>query len=134
MITDGALDFLSINKPLTAHYFQVSIGADPLGSFTEVSNITYEIQPYELIEGGRNFSPHLKPFQGPGKRGELSLKWGSVKRDKLQSWVESVQIGYLHRRNVLLFQALFDFSPEADTGHSYLLELYPFELEQGAEW
>lgn len=94
---------LGINKPMVAHMFEVAIGADPFGAFTEVSNITYEIQPYELIEGGRNFSPHLKPFNGPGKRGELTLKWGSVQRDKLQSWVESVKTGYPFRRMVFLF-------------------------------
>jgi phage tail-like protein len=94
---------LGVNQPVVAHSFQVAIGADPFGAFTEVSNITFEIQPYELIEGGRNFSPHLKPFNGPGKRGELTLKWGSVKRDKLQSWIESVQLGYSFRRNIFLF-------------------------------
>jgi len=94
---------LGINQPMVAHMFRVVIGADPFGAFTEVSNITYEVPPYEIEEGGRNFGPHLMPFSGPAKRGELTLKWGSVKRDKLQSWVESVQIGYLFRRNVFLF-------------------------------
>ncbi len=94
---------LGENQPMVAHMFRVVIGADTFGAFTEVSNISYEIQPYELIEGGRNYSPHLKPFNGPGKRGELTLKWGSVKRDKLQAWVESVAIGYLFRRNIFLF-------------------------------
>ena len=68
----------------------------------EVSNIAYEVPPYELIEGGRNFNPHFKPFGGPAKRGELTLKWGSVKRDKLQSWIESVQIGYPFKRSLIL--------------------------------
>ncbi|MEL6350107.1 MAG: phage tail protein [Myxococcota bacterium] len=93
---------LGINQPMVAHMFRVAIGMDPFGSFTEVSNITYEIQPYELIEGGRNFSPHLKPYNGPGKRGEMTLKWGSVKRTKLQSWVESIKTGYPFRRLVFL--------------------------------
>ncbi|MFT4976225.1 MAG: phage tail-like protein [Myxococcota bacterium] len=94
---------LGMNQPVVAHNFRVAIGIDAFGSFTEVSNISYEIQPYELIEGGRNFSPHLKPFNGPGKRGELTLKWGSVKRDKLQSWIESVQLGYPFKRNIIMF-------------------------------
>ena len=94
---------LGMNQPMVAHMFRVVIGADPFGSFTEVSNITYEIQPYELVEGGRNYSPHIKPHGSPGKRGELSLKWGSVKRDKLQSWIESVQMGASFRRNIFLF-------------------------------
>ena len=94
---------LGVNQPIVANTFRIAIGADPFGSFLEASNITYEIQPYELIEGGRNHSPHLKPFNGPGKRGELALKWGSVKRAKLQSWVESVALGYTFRRNVFMF-------------------------------
>ena len=99
------MDQLSLgsNRPQVAHMFKVVIGIDPMGSFTEVSNITYEIQPYELIEGGRNYNPHVKPYGGPGKRGELTLKWGSVRRDKLQSWIESVELGYLFRRNIFLF-------------------------------
>ena len=94
---------LGMNQPMVAHMFRVVIGADPFGSFTEVSNITYEIQPYELIEGGRNYNPHMKPYNGPGKRGELTLKWGSVKRDKLQSWIESVETGASFRRSIFLF-------------------------------
>ncbi|MDG1483423.1 MAG: phage tail protein [Myxococcota bacterium] len=94
---------LLVNQPMVAHMFRVVIGADPFGAFTEVSNIAYEVPPYEINEGGRNFGPHLMPFNGPAKRGELTLKWGSVKRDKLQAWIESVQIGYLFRRNVFLF-------------------------------
>jgi phage tail-like protein len=94
---------LGMNQPMVAHMFRVVIGADPFGSFTEVSNITYEVPPYELVEGGRNYSPHIKPYSGPGKRGELTLKWGSVKRDKLQSWIESVEMGASFRRNIFLF-------------------------------
>lgn len=103
MISFPPQQSLGMNQPLVAHNFMVAIGIDPFGAFTEVSNISYEIQPYELIEGGRNYAPHFKPFNGPGKRGELTLKWGSVKRDKLQSWIESVQLGYIFRRNVFLF-------------------------------
>ena len=103
MITFPPQQALGVNQPLVAHNFAVAIGIDPFGSFTEVSNISYEIQPYELIEGGRNHAPHFKPFNGPGKPGELTLKWGSVKRDKLNAWIMSVQTGASFRRTVLLF-------------------------------
>src|SRR5688500_13155802 len=46
---------LGSDQPMVAHMFRVVIGADPFGAFTEVSNIAYEVPPYELIEGGRNF-------------------------------------------------------------------------------
>jgi len=94
---------LGQDQPMIGHMFQVKIGSDTFGNFTNVSGISYSIEPYEIEEGGRNHSPHIRGFSKPGRRGELVLKWGSVKRDILFAWMELVQVGAEFRRAVSLY-------------------------------
>ena len=95
---------LAQNSPQPNNMFRVLIGGDPLGSFLKVSGIGYSVEPFELKEGGRNESAHMRPFGGPGKFNEVTLEWGSVKRGKMESWAMSVAPGYAFRRNVFIIQ------------------------------
>ena len=94
----------SQNEAVPNNIFSVMIGGDPIGSFLKVTGIEYSVSPFSIKEGGRNHSPHYKPFDGPGQHGEVTLEWGSVKRGKMEAWVQSVAPGFAFRRNVFLTQ------------------------------
>ena len=92
------------NMPMANNLFSVMIGGDLIGLFTKVSGIEYSVNPYLIKEGGRNFSPHMKPFDGPGQSGDVVLEWGSMRRDKMEAWVHSVAPGLPFRRHVFVTQ------------------------------
>ena len=94
--------FDELNQPHANNLFSVMIGGDAFGLFTKVSGIEYTISPYQIKEGGRNHSPHLRPFEGPGASGEVTLEWGSVRRDKMEAWIHSVAPGLPFRRHVFI--------------------------------
>jgi len=85
------------------HRFSVYIGCNPLGSFQEVSNISYERPAFEIESGGKNSGPVTRVHGGVSKPGELTLKWGSIKSPTMYDWVQSVKIGYPYKRMVLVF-------------------------------
>lgn len=90
--------------PAVNYNFFVLAGIDFLGDFQSVTDISYGHTPFEIKEGGRNHSPHLRPFGDVSKRGEMKLKWGSVSWDTLYEWVNAVQIGLEFRREVYIVQ------------------------------
>ena len=92
------------NEAVPSNVFSVVIGGDIFGSFLKVSGIEYNISPFKIKEGGRNHSPHIRPFDGPGEHGEVTLEWGSMRRDKMEAWVQSVAPGFPFRRNVFITQ------------------------------
>lgn len=92
---------------LTSHIsymFHVTIGLDPLGDFSSVQNLSYGVESVPYTELGRNHSPVMLPFDGPGRPGELTLEWGMVVRSKLFNWMRSVQVGGDFRKNIYIFQ------------------------------
>lgn len=91
-----------LNQPMPNNMFSVMIGGDSIGLFSKVTGIEYSITPYQIKEGGRNHSPHYRPFDGPGQSGEVTLEWGSVTRDKMEAWVHSVAPGLAFRRHVFI--------------------------------
>jgi phage tail-like protein len=96
--------FDELNQPQANNLFSIMIGGDSFGFFTKVSGMEYSVAPYQIKEGGRNMSPHYRPFDGPGTAGEVTLEWGSVRRDKMESWVQSVAPGMPFRRHVFITQ------------------------------
>lgn len=93
--------------PLTGHIsymFHCTIGLDPLGDFTAVEGLSYEMDRYDYKELGRNHSPVSLPFDGPGRPGEITLRWGMIIRSKLFSWMDKVRVGGDYRKNVYIFQ------------------------------
>ncbi len=96
--------FDTLNLPHSNNLFSVMIGGDTFGLFTKVSGIEYSVTPYQIKEGGRNHSPHYRPFDGPGTSGEVTLEWGSVRRDKMESWIQSIGPGLPFRRHVFITQ------------------------------
>ncbi len=95
---------LGHDSPQVNNMFRVMIGSDPFGSFLKVSGIGYSQEPFEIKEGGRNSTPHLRPFGGPGKFNEVTLEWGSVRRSKMEWWTQGVAPGYGFRKNVTIIQ------------------------------
>jgi len=87
-----------------SYMFHCMVGLDPLGDFSAIEGLQYEVEPYEYKELGRNHSPVMLPFDGPGKPGELTLRWGMIIRSKLFNWMNKVQVGGDFRKNVYIFQ------------------------------
>lgn len=105
----GAKSFLQTILPLrkfpSVNYnFIVLAGIDFLGDFESVRDISYAHTPFEIKEGGRNHSPHYRPFGEHSKRGEMKLRWGSINWDTLYEWVNAVQIGVTFKREVYIVQ------------------------------
>ncbi len=95
---------LAIVANQVAFLFHVLIGADPIGDFQAVDNISYGMQPFSYAEGGRNHSPRMFPFDGPAKAGELTLRWGMLIRTQLYDWMRAVKVGQGFRRDVTILQ------------------------------
>ncbi|MCB9693792.1 MAG: phage tail protein [Alphaproteobacteria bacterium] len=92
---------------LTSHIsymFHCTIGLDPLGDFSAVQGLSYGVEAYSYNELGRNHSPVVLPFEGPGQPGEITLEWGMVVRSKLFDWMQSVKVGGDFRKNVYIIQ------------------------------
>ena len=98
------LNLATGSSPVPNNTFMVNIGAIPFGVFTKVNGIGYEIEPYEIEEGGRNESIHYKPFGKPGKWSEVELTWGAVKKPLMEAWIQQVTPGYAFRRCVFITQ------------------------------
>ena len=96
--------FSNQDQPVSNNMFQVTVGVQSFGIFTKVSGLGYSVEPYEIVEGGRNSSAHIRPFSSPGKWSEVELEWGAVKRQLMESWVQLVAPGYAFRRNVFITQ------------------------------
>ena len=92
------------NQAVTNNIFSIMIGGETFGSFLKVTGLEYSVQPFAIKEGGRNHSPHFRPFDGPGQHGELTLEWGAVKRSTMEAWMQSVAPGFPFRKNVFLTQ------------------------------
>lgn len=99
-----AITGMGMNAPRPKNMFRVVIGTDPLGSFLQASGMGYKVPAYSIQEGGRNETAHMRPFDKPGEFTPCTLKWGSVKRDKMESWIHSVAPGHMFRRNVFIIQ------------------------------
>ena len=99
------------NQAVPSNIFTVMIGGDTFGSFTKVTGLEYSVSPFQIKEGGRNHSPHMRPFDGPGQHGEVTLEWGSLRRDKMEAWIQSVAPGFPFRRNVFIAQHKRDGTP-----------------------
>ena len=73
--------------PDVSYNFVVMLGLQAFGDFAEVSGVEYTIEPFEYAEMGRNHSARYFAFDKPGKRGELTLKSGSVVKTTLYEWI-----------------------------------------------
>lgn len=87
-----------------AFLFHVLVGADPVGDFQAVENVSYEVAPFRYPEGGRNHSARLFPFEGPAGAGEVTLRWGMLIRSALYDWMRAVRVGRSFRRTVTILQ------------------------------
>lgn len=99
------------DQALPSNIFSVMIGGEIIGSFLKVTGLEYSVSPFQIKEGGRNYSPHMRPFDGPGQHGELTLEWGAMKRDKMEAWIQSVAPGFPFRRNVFISHNQRDGTP-----------------------
>jgi phage tail-like protein len=91
--------------------FVVMAGLDFLGEFQSVSGIGFDVPVKTVNEGGRHHSPHYLPFDGPGKRSNLQLRWGAVSSTSLYKWIEAVRIGWNFHRTVYVIQLARDGWP-----------------------
>lgn|GEM_PF-5818086 len=91
--------------------FVVLAGLDFLGEFQSVSGIGFDVPAKTVNEGGRHHSPHYLPFDGPGRRSSLQLRWGAVSTTSLYKWIEAVRIGWNFDRTVYVIQLARDGWP-----------------------
>ncbi len=83
-------------------FFHVVIGGNPLGEFRAVHGLGRSIDPEEIREGGRNYSPHLR--LGQSKYQACKIEWGLSIRATLFDWINAVDAGYGFKRMVNIFQ------------------------------
>ncbi len=82
--------------------FHVIIGGNPLGEFRAVAGVGHTFESEEILEGGRNYSPHLR--LGRGKYNQCRIEWGLSIRATLFDWIHAVDCGYGFKRLVNIFQ------------------------------
>lgn len=68
--------------------FLFEIDGSEIGWFEEVSGLEFEIEVFEINEGGNNEFPHQLP--GRVKWPRLTLKRGVTQNNELFEWLESV--------------------------------------------
>lgn len=84
--------------------FHATIGLDPLGNFSSIDTLAYEVPVFEYNEMGRNHAPVRLPFREPGQPGEVTLRWGMIVRSKLFEWIHDVEVGRDFQKHVYIFQ------------------------------
>lgn len=90
------------NSAQVGFFFHVVIGGNPLGEFRAVHGLGRSIDPEEIREGGRNYSPHLR--LGQSKYQACKIEWGLSIRATLFDWINAVDAGYGFKRLVNIFQ------------------------------
>ncbi len=94
------------DEPDVSYNFIVLIGIRPFGDFRSVTGAGISLAPQNIVEGGRNHSPHILPY-GSGqvmKWGEVTLRWGTPVWNTLYSWADAVRVGKFFRRDVFVVQ------------------------------
>lgn len=71
------------DPPFTGRFI-LTVGGQPIGSFTEISGLSVQIDTEELAEGGQNHYTHKLP--GRMKWPNLVLKRGITDSDNLFEW------------------------------------------------
>jgi phage tail-like protein len=84
--------------------FHATIGLDPLGNFSSIDTLSYEVPVFEYNELGRNHAPVRLPLREPAQPGEVTLRWGMIVRSKLYDWIHDVEVGKDFQRHVYIFQ------------------------------
>lgn len=96
----------STNEPDVAYNFVVLIGIRPFGDFRSVTGAGISLAAHAVVEGGRNHSPHLLPYNRDQvmKWGEVTLRWGTPIWSTLYDWADAVRVGKFYRRDVFVVQ------------------------------
>ncbi|MDO8673629.1 MAG: phage tail protein [Dehalococcoidia bacterium] len=84
--------------PGTANHFAVSIGGESSAAFSECTGLQLELDIMEYQEGGQNDYVHKLP--GRLKQGNITLRRGIIKSDKMWQWVLKTFAGNIERKNV----------------------------------
>lgn len=86
------------NEPFPACRFYVRLDKVDHAVFTEMSGLQIELDILPIEEGGNNTTVHKLP--GRVKSGQLTLKRGVSKMDKLWQWMYALASGTVETRNV----------------------------------
>jgi phage tail-like protein len=96
---------MSKRHPFAALHYQIEIGSDIKGIFTECAGLQIETEVYEFKEGGLNTHVHRLP--GRAKVGNITLKRGVAPlssggqwNDDLWKWYCKILQGDVVRRNL----------------------------------
>ncbi|MCB9765019.1 MAG: phage tail protein [Alphaproteobacteria bacterium] len=106
----GLIPTFSPDSELATHpinvgfHFYVMVGLETLGDFHAVEGISIEQNVFKYSEGGRNHSTINKRWDGPARRGEVTLRWGMLSRPALYQWMMAVERGYFFRKDVYILQ------------------------------
>lgn len=107
------------NTPVTAHRFYVQIDGMTSAVFTEVSNLTMEIETLDYHPGGERWP---RKIPGHAKFSNITLKGGITKGTQLYKWILDIAQGKLDYRNVSVI--MFDTTGK-ELGRWSVLDAYP---------
>jgi phage tail-like protein len=99
--------------------FYVKIGKLEEAVFTEMSGLQIETETTEYAEGGQNGHTHRLP--GRMKIGNITLKHGMIRSNKLFMWCRDIMEGKIERQNmtVTMFDPKGDVIVEWDFAGAY---------------
>jgi phage tail-like protein len=110
--------------PLFAFRFEVKLGGESVGGFSECSGIQLETEVHDYPEGGLN--THTRKFPTRTKQSNLTLKRGIVRRE-LWDWYYKLVLGEVEFRTVTV--AIHEPSGKGPVVEWEFRDAFPFKWQ-----
>lgn len=92
---------MAVNYPVPVFHFQVDWNGTRIG-FTEVSGLTFDVQPIEYREGS-SYNYQVTKMPGMPKYPDITLKRGIVVDDnEFFIWLSTIKLNQVERRNITI--------------------------------
>ena len=92
-----------------AFLFSVMTDDGQVGDFMSVEGMSWAIEPYEHVEGGR--SRAKRQLLGQGSHGRVTLRQGFMNLSWLYDWIAATRVGSNFRRDLVVLQLLRNGDP-----------------------
>lgn len=86
------------NDPFRGYNFRVEIDNSAVAAFSEVSGLTFDVDPVEYREG-TDLNMHVRKLTGLRKFGNITCKRGFTDNTELYDWYKTTLNGAVDRRN-----------------------------------